>query len=110
MKANLHCLKLSCLLVNLTSVKMISFTLTLPFQRRPPLRLLPYDKEMDRKRNPFDKEGSAEKGRALCEEILERKSRKRPYDLFIEPFTKEAAKALGISEFATNDVNLSSNF
>ena len=35
---------------------------------------------------------------------------KRPYDLFIEPFTKEAAKALGISEIAANDVNLSSKF
>ena len=35
---------------------------------------------------------------------------KRPYDLFIEPFTKKAAKALGISEIAANDVNLSSKF
>ena len=29
MKASLHCLRLSCLLVSLTLVKMISFTLTL---------------------------------------------------------------------------------
>lgn len=37
-------------------------------------------------------------------------NRKRPYDLFIEPFTKEAAKALGISEIDVNDVDLASKF
>lgn len=35
---------------------------------------------------------------------------KRPYDLFIEPFAKEAAKALGISEIDANDVDLASKF
>lgn len=37
-------------------------------------------------------------------------NRKRPYDLFIEPFTKEAAKALGISEIDANNVDLASKF
>ncbi len=35
---------------------------------------------------------------------------KRPYDLFIEPFTKEAAKALGISGIDASDVDLASKF
>lgn len=35
---------------------------------------------------------------------------KRPYDLFIEPFAKEVAKALGINEIASKDVNLASKF